>query len=690
MKLKNLKVLLPALTGMILTSGAISPVSDNKVQMNKSISLGQRRKMKQYTKDDVPFEVYYKDGEEIENVYYRFLPIGDYLPYLYEYSEEKGCYEIKSDMPLSEYENNNIYLNFLNNPEYRTDAKIYYAKKIDLNLDTVKATLVRDYEEKRNPGTNNEEIARYVEYKFSIGGEPSNNIYDPNFYLGLDVEKVFSFNYYEKSTYDNYVSFDFSSTKLEKCFEQYKAYVNEKTNSFPHYRLYCESPVCKTFNLSELPYSFRHNSNEEEYANPKLEVKDNYTFIGLLQTENVTRSYFIEKDMDVRQFIKNRFINGSRMVGDITEAILFKSSENELIPYNMVLKFTEIDSVADESYERTLFFNNVYLKSHLSFKNNDKEIKEEDEINFGYGKSVNDVLSLISYPSTLNESLTNKEILLYCEIDGQKFTLDPANIDNRKLLDIFNNKNGKSLVEFYIVNNKDEIYNEEYKNKLISFYINWADDIAPEITGEVTKYRTSKKDNFKYKELFKANDEKDGDVSESIELIEEEGKYFIKAKDASGNERKKEILLDIDPILYEHINVINDEKIQIPENILLSKSRFEKILKKIYEVDPQDVDVITYVNNCKTKGTYKVSFKINDERKEMDFEVVDPIKKTVEPGDAVEQLDNAKNSFVEFWKNLWGKIKVFFIKLGNWFRGVFTKWKWDCFITNEQWDTRFN
>ena len=41
-------------------------------------------------------------------------------------------------------------------------------------------------------------------------------------------------------------------------------------------------------------------------------------------------------------------------------------------------------------------------------------------------------------------------------------------------------------------------------------------------------------------------------------------------------------------------------------------------------------------------------------------------------------------------ENSWAKaFCLFFEKLGNWFRGVFTKWKFNCFISNEEWKARF-
>ena len=50
-----------------------------------------------------------------------------------------------------------------------------------------------------------------------------------------------------------------------------------------------------------------------------------------------------------------------------------------------------------------------------------------------------------------------------------------------------------------------------------------------------------------------------------------------------------------------------------------------------------------------------------------------------------EDDDKEDNWFVKFFK----AIGEFFEKLFNWFRGVFTKGKFDCFITNEEWNLRF-
>ena len=46
------------------------------------------------------------------------------------------------------------------------------------------------------------------------------------------------------------------------------------------------------------------------------------------------------------------------------------------------------------------------------------------------------------------------------------------------------------------------------------------------------------------------------------------------------------------------------------------------------------------------------------------------------------QADSAWDRFCKWWTDGWQC-------LCNWFRGVFTKWKFDCWITNEEWDARF-
>ena len=622
MKLKRLKVLLPALTGMILTNGPVNFISNNNVEsidriINVDSLFNKKKVVKNYfspelgglwystEKESLPggllyFKMYYELNKtrNLDFLQIKFFGGENYIPYLYVYNEETKQITLTDKL---EYDYVLSYTSFLN--YFNGVLNIIY---VNDDLD-VNSGYFCSFTEEDIP----------LEIKRSI----NNFVDEPKIELINDLSLL----------KDNYYS-------------EYDPNVNSYIQNYYGTVLIDENFSIRRFLLEEV-YSY---------------IQDCFTFS-----------------------------NNSKIV-DIAYAYLYKSSDNDALPYSLFIKFLINDSYKFENaLEVTFNCFNVFTIKQFKFKQNDVEIKEDDEIDFGYGKRVSDLFELYNPVNKLIFSRKGETVYLNIEIDGGRndmfysFVLSSDNPyileEYPKFIDIINNIKGKSKVDISLSSG-----NESYRiYDLRTFYINWIDDIQPELSGEVTKFRTSNKDNFKYKELFKANDEKDGDVSESIELIEEEGKYFIKAKDAAGNESKKEILLDIDPILYENINVINDEKIQVPENILLTKKRFEKILTKIHGVEPQDVDIIPYVNNCKTKGTYKVSYKINEETKEMDFEVVDPIKKNPEPGDVADQINEVKVSFI-------AKVKTFFNKLGNWFRGVFTKWKFDCFITNEQWDTRFN
>ena len=57
----------------------------------------------------------------------------------------------------------------------------------------------------------------------------------------------------------------------------------------------------------------------------------------------------------------------------------------------------------------------------------------------------------------------------------------------------------------------------------------------------------------------------------------------------------------------------------------------------------------------------------------------------VKEAEKQDENDNTENWFTKFCN----KIKEFFEKLGNWFKGVFTKFTFDCFITDEDWKLRF-
>lgn len=375
-------------------------------------------------------------------------------------------------------------------------------------------------------------------------------------------------------------------------------------------------------------------------------------------------------------------------IGSINQIYIKRgTSTNEYMPYDMFINFDVVDRSTFEFVGTAqVIISNVIFLEDIKYKFDNKVLKKDDHINIGYGRKLKDLFDIFSF-SFLKDYFS-------LIIDGKEYTTSSEeleksfyelNLKSTSLLEICLNPGGyhKGIFCFNNVTRGTIEEGTPYTSNVMELYLDFNDDINPVLNSEIKSYRTSKEENFKYKELFKAVDEKDNDVSDTIELVKEENKIFVTAKDKSGNVGKREITLDVDPVLYENINVINDSIFEIPENVFITKNRVEKILAKIHSKEVKDLDMITYINNSKVKGEYKVTYKVDEENKELTFKVIDPIEEKVTPESFSDQANEFKDSFI-------GKVKTFFIKLGNWFRGVFTKWRFDCYLTNEEWDTRFN
>ena len=685
MKVKRLKVLLPALTGMLLTNGTISPISNNNVEIiNKRIdieSLYNKRKENGSIENDEDYLFSKTYGEVTYNIFKsESSPFSFTIDSIYEDEKIYTPFSVVSGPSINikkmgiSYENKIFDRSFIDR-----ERDIVY---VDLNSKFLfnESSIISIEEEVQETV---EGITKFRVFTYNFG----NVIYDSQHNYLLDKSKI-RVKYFR--SYNNKIEIDDS---YEECFNKFKKKIEETFYSLD-LKYYKKTAKLK-INVKDILKYFKPNYEFSSYLNwdkvGDIEYLDYTTdgfydeliFSGYYDCDKYVRSasnlpMIISSNYDLRNLIYDCNDSYDLIVGSIKKVIGGKNL-NDSFPIKLYINYDVLDKdTLDYSHSAWLVLENLYLIENFNFLFNNKKLNNDEEISISYSSKMSMIRDiLMPYQEYFNIYIDNKFV---------DFNSSELQYNTFLTLGYIS----KSLVEFHPKISSVKMYSYFYpyasfliKNRF-SFYLDFYDDIGPAISGDIKSFRTSDISNFKIDSYnFKALDEKDGDVSESIELIEEEGKYFIKAKDAAGNESKKEILLDIDPILYENINVINDEKIQVPENILLTKKRFEKILTKIHGVEPQDVDIIPYVNNCKIKGTYKVSYKINEETKEMDFEVVDPIKKNPEPGDVADQINEAKDSFI-------AKVKTFFNKLGNWFRGVFTKWKFDCFITNEQWDIRFN
>ena len=123
----------------------------------------------------------------------------------------------------------------------------------------------------------------------------------------------------------------------------------------------------------------------------------------------------------------------------------------------------------------------------------------------------------------------------------------------------------------------------------------------------------------------------------------------------------------------------------------LSGAQIQTIVKNaIYAgrtVNSVKIDDADYQANATREGSYPVPYSV---------EVLEPdgslsteegkLTVRVSRRAAEEEEKTGWDRFCEWWTV---DFVQFWQKLGNWFRGVFTKWKFDCFITNEEWDARF-
>ena len=107
------------------------------------------------------------------------------------------------------------------------------------------------------------------------------------------------------------------------------------------------------------------------------------------------------------------------------------------------------------------------------------------------------------------------------------------------------------------------------------------------------------------------------------------------------------------------------------------------------EVSDVLIDDSEYQANATRKGSYPVSYSVKVHSGDGSVSTEEgslTVRVDDSAGDAGEEEKTGWDRFCEWWTV---DFVQFWQKLGNWFRGVFTKFEWDCFITNEEWDARF-
>ena len=210
-------------------------------------------------------------------------------------------------------------------------------------------------------------------------------------------------------------------------------------------------------------------------------------------------------------------------------------------------------------------------------------------------------------------------------------------------------------------------------------------------------------------QMFKATDNVDGDVSASLAGVSDADKNFfsnnhkvgsytlhITAKDKDNNASTQDIPIvisaDMPPVF-----LISDTLVYTDTNTPLTTAALAKVVtngilaKK--NVASLSVDASEYIGNEDKPGTYNITYDYTEKEETKSarrFNAVSDVKTgsfslVVKEAEKQDENDNTENWFTKFCN----KIKEFFEKLGNWFKGVFTKFKFDCFITDEDWELRF-
>lgn len=187
--------------------------------------------------------------------------------------------------------------------------------------------------------------------------------------------------------------------------------------------------------------------------------------------------------------------------------------------------------------------------------------------------------------------------------------------------------------------------------------------------------------------LFSATDGVDGDVSSTLALAEgsslpvKVGSYDLKivATDKSGNEGSLTVTLmvssDVPPVF-----ILSDNLVNATTSNPLTSSQIQQLVSIIYD----DANVTAanilindseYQANSTKVGSYSVSYAVNytDDGGELHS------KKGIL---TIAVVEGAETEELSGWKWFWQCMK-------NWFRGVFTKFQFDCFITDTDWDIRF-
>ena len=199
-------------------------------------------------------------------------------------------------------------------------------------------------------------------------------------------------------------------------------------------------------------------------------------------------------------------------------------------------------------------------------------------------------------------------------------------------------------------------------------------------------------------QIFKATDNIDGDLSANLDVEgdfigNKVGNYSVKVvcSDKSGNKGSVtatvQVIADLPPVF-----ILSDILVQATTAQPLTTADLSSVVTNGIlsgkTVTACSVNAGTYIGNENVAGDYTITY---------DATVASgtkSVKRAVATNDVqgsfTLRVTKATDEEADTEKTHWyTPIAEFFQKLGNWFRGVFTKFKFDCFITNAGWDAKY-
>jgi len=181
--------------------------------------------------------------------------------------------------------------------------------------------------------------------------------------------------------------------------------------------------------------------------------------------------------------------------------------------------------------------------------------------------------------------------------------------------------------------------------------------------------------------LFTATDNVDENIDSKICIsgkfdVATLGKHkvIISVTDSSGNESTNDVEIDTVSDLPK-VGLVSENHAITTSDVNLNLSDLTAIVTKgIYadkEIPSCYVDGSDYLKRSEETGDFNINYTATVDGVNVGGSYI----LTVKDGDKEEETENG---FILFCQ-----------RIGNGFRGIFTKWKFDCWITNKEWNERF-